>query len=83
MSNRILKFYADWCAPCKALSTVMESMDLPYPVENINIDEEPEEAMKFNVRGIPCLVLVDEENNVLERVVGSITKEQILKKFGS
>lgn len=78
----ILKFYAEWCNPCKALSTTLEGMDLPFPVESIDIDENPEKGMEFGVRGIPTLVLVDEDNNVIDRLVGNITKEQITSRFG-
>jgi len=76
---KLLKMYADWCQPCKGLSKMMEGMELSVPVENINIDENMELASKYNVRGVPTLILVDDEGNVIRQKVGNMSKEELLK----
>lgn len=78
----ILKFYAEWCNPCKALTHTMKDLELPYEVVPVDIDED-QRGLELGVRGIPSLVLVDEDNNVIDRLVGNITKEQIISRFGT
>lgn len=74
---KLLKFYADWCGPCKMLSRVIEDVKLPYPVEDINIDQDQDLAMKYGIRGVPTLVLVDNENNEIRRVSGMLMESQL------
>lgn len=74
---RILKFYADWCAPCKSLSEQMKSWDLGVSVENINIDNNMESAIEYGVRSVPTLILLDENHNVVERFNNNITEEKL------
>ena len=64
---KVLKFYADWCAPCKMISTIIDGVKdkLPVPVEEINIDENNDIAKKYGIRGVPTLVMVDESGAIL------------------
>jgi thioredoxin 1 len=78
MSRKILKFHATWCAPCKALSTTMSSMEISLPVEEIDIDVQSDLAAKFGIRGVPTLVVVDGET-VIARSIGMKSKEQLAK----
>ena len=63
---KLIKFYAEWCQPCKMLSRIMEDIDLGVPIENIDIDKNMDIAMQYGVRGVPMLVLVDEQGNTLK-----------------
>lgn len=72
---KILKFYADWCAPCRTLTTMLDGHD--FPIKAINIDLEPETTLKFNVRKVPTLVFIDEKENVLHRLNGVVTGEKV------
>ena len=69
---KILKFYASWCTPCKALTQYLEASKdiIPCPVENIDIDADMETAVHYGVRGVPTMIMVDENNNQVKRLVG-------------
>ena len=52
---KVLKFYADWCQPCKMLSKIIEGAKdkITLPIEEINIDDNQELAQQYGIRGIP------------------------------
>lgn len=78
---KILKFTASWCSPCKMLSKVFEDIDstsIPE-VQSIDTDQEYQLSQKYNVRGVPTLVLIDDEGKELKRMSGYQNKEKILE----
>ena len=54
-------------------------MVLPYVVENKDIDKEPGMASDYAVRGVPTMILVDDEGKELSRLVGPRTKADIME----
>lgn len=76
---KLLKMYATWCQPFTGLTKMMETVELPVPVENIDIDTNMELASKYKVRGVPTLILVDDAGEVIRQKTGSVTKEELLK----
>lgn len=74
---QILKFYASWCNPCKQQSKVLEEMTLSVPIVNIDIDDNHSAAIEHGIRGVPCMILMDDNNNILTRLNGLQTKKQI------
>ena len=77
----LVDFWADWCGPCMKLApTVAEiaaESDGSYLVGKINIDEQPELAMRFGVSAIPTLI-VFQNGQELKRSVGLISKAEVL-----
>ena len=68
----LLDFYADWCGPCQMMKPVVAEFEKSHPeikVRAVNIDEEEELASKYEVSGIPCLVLL-KDGEEAGRVVG-------------
>ena len=76
----LLDFYADWCGPCKMLAPVLheiaeENADT-LKVGKINVDEQMELAMRFQVSSIPMLV-VFKDGKALAKSVGYRSKAEI------
>lgn len=69
MTDKILKFSATWCQPCKMLTQSLKNVDLSVPVEETDIDENRDLAIKFGIRGVPTLVYVRDDVEVA-RLVG-------------
>ena len=80
----LLDFYADWCGPCKMLSPVLSEIADEYAdvirVAKVNVDDEPELAMKFKVSSIPMLVLF-KDGRIISTSVGYRPKDEILNEL--
>ena len=76
----LLDFYADWCGPCKMLSPVLheiaEENAGALKVGKVNVDEQMELAMRFQVSSIPMLV-VFKDGKVVAKSVGYRPKPEI------
>lgn len=83
----IVDFNADWCGPCQALAPILEEAESEIEKESkakivsVNIDENQTLAENFNISSIPCLVLV-ENGQEIDRFVGLASKKKILKFLG-
>lgn len=74
---KVLKFYATWCGPCKALSTTIEKYYTgDVVIENIDIDAQNDMAKQYNIRSVPVCVIVDENGNELRRKSGVMMIDQ-------
>lgn len=78
---RLLKFEAPWCTKCKQVSAVLETITLPFPIEKIDIDKDRDAAMYYGIRGIPHMILLDENDNIVKRIGGVLTKEQLIEEL--
>ena len=78
----MVDFWADWCRPCHMLAPTVAEIANEYvgklKVVKLNVDENINAAGKFNIRGIPTL-LVFKGGQVAEQIVGAVPKEQIVK----
>lgn len=79
---KVLRFTASWCGPCKSLAPLVESVKRDVPVEVIDIDEEASTklASQFGVRGVPTLVMLDDDREV-KRLVGMTSKDKLENWF--
>jgi thioredoxin 1 len=76
----LVDFWAPWCRPCLAMSRAVEAAakDLAGEarVYKINVDDNPSVSARFNIRGIPTLILF-KDGRETNRLVGLSSKEQI------
>ena len=77
----LLDFWAEWCGPCKMIAPILDQIAAEYAgrvtVAKLNVDENPRTPMKFNVRGIPTLILF--KNGLLEgQKIGAVRKADVV-----
>ncbi len=79
--KKVVKLYADWCGPCKVLERMMRDLDIKH--ENVNIDSPDGEGLsvKHNVRAIPTLLVLDENDNLIRKMTGLPATPTDLTKF--
>ena len=73
---KVLKFSASWCQPCKMLAKTLENYKGDVQIENIDIDESQEVAIRFGIRGVPTCVLVDDSGKEIKRQSGMMMLDQ-------
>ena len=80
----LVDLWAEWCGPCKMMEPVLEEiageMEESLQVVKINIDQNQETPMKFNVMNIPTLLFFKDGKEV-DRVIGAVPKKQLIKKI--
>ena len=76
----LLDFWAEWCGPCKMIAPMLDEIATEFgerlTVAKLNIDENPKTPQRFNVRGIPTLILF-KNGQVEGQKVGALRKIQL------
>ena len=76
----LLDFWASWCGPCRMVSPIVDEIAEEMPeikVGKVNVDEEGELALRFQVMSIPSL-FVFKNGEIIEQSVGAKPKNQII-----
>ena len=76
----LVDFWASWCAPCRAMAPVIDEIADEFAgklkVGKLDVDSNPGSASRYQVRGIPTL-LIFKDGNVVEQLVGAVPKERL------
>ncbi|WP_269901700.1 thioredoxin TrxA [Paenalcaligenes faecalis] len=76
----LVDYWAAWCGPCKAIAPILDEVAEQYAgrvtIAKLNVDENPETAAKFGIRGIPTLMLF-KDGQPTETKVGALSKSQL------
>jgi thioredoxin 1 len=76
----LVDFWAEWCGPCKRLGPTVDALATDYAgkvtVGKLNVDENQSVSFKFQIRGIPTLLLF-KGGQIVEQVVGLVGKDEL------
>ncbi len=76
----LVDFFATWCGPCRLLSPILDELSSEgagaYKVVKVDVDNEPDLAVRFGVTALPTLMLF-ENGEVTQRLVGLEKKENL------
>jgi thioredoxin 1 len=78
---KVLKFAAGWCQPCKMLSRVIEDAGdkITTVIEEVDIDQNMELAKKYGIRGVPTMVMVEDDGTEIKRQSGMLMENQLIE----
>lgn len=78
----LVDFWAKWCGPCKMIAPIVKEIADEYDgkilVGKVNVDEEPDLTMQYNVSSIPTL-MVFKNGQLVNKAIGYREKDEILK----
>ena len=77
----LVDFWAEWCGPCKALGPTIDALADQYAgrvkVFKLNVDENPNAAQHFRIKGIPTVILL-KDGQVIDQLVGNQPKDSFV-----
>ncbi len=80
----LVDFWAPWCDPCRIVGPVLDKLSSEYTNKlkctKLNVDDNQEISAKFDVRGIPCMIVFS-EGKELDRIIGAYPEETLRRKI--
>ena len=80
----LVDFWAEWCGPCKMIAPVLEEMAAELgdqlTITKLNVDDNPEIAMRYSVMSIPTLLLFD-GGDIKKKIVGAKGKGALMQEL--
>ncbi|MCW5907672.1 MAG: thioredoxin [Chitinophagales bacterium] len=77
----VVDFWAEWCGPCKAIGPMIEEISKEYAgkavVGKVDVDNNPETAMKYGIRNIPTILFI-KNGQVVDKQVGAVPKANLV-----
>lgn len=80
----VVDFWAVWCGPCKLIAPIMEEFANEYDgkikIAKVDVDNNPNIAIKFGIRSIPT-ILFFKEGKIVAQVIGALPKSHFQEKI--
>jgi len=80
----VVDFWAEWCGPCRMIAPIIEELSEEFEgkvkIGKVNVDHNPEVAMKYGIRSIPTLLIL-KDGEVVEKHVGTTSKQNLVNKI--
>ena len=78
----MIDFWAPWCGPCKAIAPSIDELANEYDGKvkfvKVNVDDNPQTAARYGVRGIPNLLII-KGGQVKEQIIGAVPKARLVQ----
>ena len=82
----LVDFWAEWCGPCKMIAPILEEIATEQAgkvrIAKVNVDENPDLALRYNVMSIPTLI-VFQDGLPKQTLIGSKRKPQLLEELAA
>ncbi len=82
----VVDFWAEWCGPCRMIGPIIEELSETFDgkakVGKLNVDENPQVAMKYGVRSIPTVLFI-KNGEVADKVIGAVQKTVFVDKLNA
>ena len=82
----VVDFWAEWCGPCRMITPIIDELSTEYDgkavIGKVNVDSNPETAMKYGVRSIPTILII-KNGEVVDKQVGVTTKQKLTEKINA
>jgi thioredoxin 1 len=80
----VVDFWAEWCGPCRLIGPIIEDLSKEYEgkatIGKVNVDDNPEISMKYNIRSIPTVLFI-KDGEIVDKQVGATTKANLEAKL--
>ena len=80
----LVDFWAPWCGPCRVVTPTLEKLASEYvnklKFAKLNVDDNQDIAVKYDVRGIPCMIIFKGGQEV-DRIIGAYPEIELRKKI--
>lgn len=80
----LVDFWAPWCSPCRIVSPTLDKLSNEYTNKlkfaKLNVDDNQEIAVQYDVRGIPCMIIFN-KGGELDRIIGAYPEAELRRKI--